>query len=186
MKNKLSKILLLALSLALVVCAMLAMTANAATTPEIRNQNIEYTDKFCLVYAVPADTVSGGSATLYIHEEYPEAVGVDYLKKYEVSKTTLPADSGLDYEAYIFYTDGVAAMALDKVFYAQVVDANNNASAVKSYSVVEYLYTRLAEVDGKANTRQQNNLYETTIAFGTAAQERFLRAHMACTSMVVV
>ena len=179
MKNRqFSKIAILALSLVLMVGAIFALTANAATTPEITNMNVKYTDKFCLVYAVPADTVQGGSATLYLYDEDP-ATGADPIKDYTVTKTT-PAGGkevggvGLDYEAYVFYTDGVAALALDKVFYAQVIDANNNKSDVVSYSVVEYLYTRLADVDGKANTAKQNNLYKTVIAFGTAAQEQFL------------
>ena len=167
------------------VCAIFAMTANAATTPEIANMNVQYTDKFCLVYAVPADTVSGGSATLYLHEDYPTETGVDYIKKYEVSKTTLPADSGLDYDAYIFYTDGVEAMALDKVFYSQVVDAAGNASEVKSYSVVEYLYTRLADVDGKPNTDVQNDLYKHVIGFGTNAQKLFLEADVLATRTLI-
>lgn len=182
MKTKnFAKIALLALSLALMIGAILAMTANAATTPEIADMNVQYTDKFCLVYAVSADSVQGGSATLYIHDEYPEEADSDYLKAYTVSKTT-PAGGkengglGLDYEAYVFFTDGVAAMALDKVFYAQVVDAEGNTSSVKSYSVVEYLYTRLADVDGKANTEVQNGLYKSVIDFGTFAQKQFLDA----------
>lgn len=190
MKNRqFSKIALLAFSLALVICAIFAMTANAATTPEIANMNVEYTDKFCLVYAVPADTVQGGSATLYIYDEDP-ATGAEYIKDYTLTKTT-PAGKkeaggvGLDYEAYVFYTDGVAAMSLDQVFYAQVVDANNNKSAIKSYSVVEYLYTRLADVDGKQNTEKQNTLYESVIAFGTAAQNQFLKEDVLASTTLI-
>ena len=176
MKTKnFAKIALLTLSLALIIGAFFAMTANASTTPEIANMNVKYTDKFCLVYAVPADTVEGGSVTLYLYDEVPSD-NVEPIKAYTVSNTTAPADSGLNYEAYIICTDGVAAMALDKVFYSQVIDAEGNKSAVKSYSVVEYLYTRLAEVDGKANTDVQNGLYKSVIDFGTFAQKQFLTA----------
>ena len=185
MKTKnFAKIALLTLSLALIIGTLFAMSANAATTPEIANMNVKYTDKFCLVYAVPADTVQGGSATLYLYDEDP-ANGIDPIREYTVSKTTSPADSGLDYEAYLFCTDGVAAMALDKVFYSQVIDANKNESAVKSYSVVEYLYTRLADVDGKANTDVQNGLYKSVIDFGTFAQKQFLTAEeLAATTLI--
>lgn len=171
--KKIAKIALLALSLVMMT-AIFATTSNASTAPEITNMNVMYTDKFCLVYAVPAETVQGGSATLYLYEDYPVDSGVEPINTYEVSKTTSAEDSGLDYEAYIFYTDGVAAMALDKVFYSKVVDAEGNVSSVKSYSVVEYLYTRLAEVDNKPNTPEQNEFYKSTIAFGTAAQQNFL------------
>ena len=179
------KIALLTMSLILIVGAIFATTANAATTPEISNMNVKYTDKFCLVYAVPADSVQGGSATLYIYEQYPEEAGVNALKEYTVTKTTAAADSGLDYDAYIFYTDGVSAMALDKVLYAQVVDAKNNVSSAKSYSVVEYLYTRLAEVDGKANTEVQNGLYKSIIDFGTYAQKQFLKADVLANTTLI-
>ena len=190
MKNKqFSKIALLALSLVLMIGAIFALTANAATTPEIKNMNVQYTDKFCLVYAVPADTVQGGSATLYLYDADP-ATGAEPIRDYNLTKTT-PAGKeevggvGLDYEAYVFYTDGVAAMSLDQVFYAQVVDANNNKSDVKSYSVVEYLYTRLADVDGKANTIEQNELYEAVITFGTAAQKKFLKADVLANTTLI-
>ena len=184
-KKNFAKFALLALSLALMVGAILAITASATTTPEIANMNVQYTDKFCLVYAVPADSVQGGSATLHLYEDYPEDETTDCIKEYSVSKTTLPADSGLDYEAYLFYTDGVAAMALDKVFYAQVVDANGNKSDVQSYSVVEYLYTRLAEVDGKKNTDAQNGLYEYVIGFGTYAQQVFLKEDVLASTTLI-
>lgn len=190
--KKFAKIAFLTISLALMVGAIFAMTSNAAesTVPKIENMNVEYTDKFCLVYAVPADTVSGGSATLYLHEDYPVKPDDGYIKKYELSATT-PAGKkevggvGLSYEAYVFYTDGVEAMALDKVFYAQVVDAAGNASEVKSYSVVEYLYTRLADVDGKANTEEQNGLYKHVIGFGTYAQKVFLKADVLATTTLI-
>lgn len=170
-----AKFLLVVLSLALLACAFLATTVSAETAkPEIKNMNVRYSDKFELMYAVPADTVSGGSATLYLYDEDP-ADGADAIKEYTLSKTELPADSGLDYEAYVFYTQGVSATALDQVFYVQVVDAENNASDVKSYSVVEYLYTKLADIiPEKPNTDVQENFWKSVINFGTCAQQRFL------------
>lgn len=175
--NKLAKILLVALSLMLLACALLATTVSAETVkPDIKNMNVRYSDKFELMYAVPADTVRGGSATLYLYDEDP-AKGAEAIKEYTLTKTELPADSGLPYEAYIFYTQGVSAKALDKVFYVQVVDAEENASDVKSYSVVEYLYTKLADIiPEKPNTEVQKNFWKSVITFGTCAQQRFLSA----------
>lgn len=180
MKNNSTKILVAVLSMVLLIGALFAMTVNAdtETKPEIKSQNVKYTDKFCLMYAIPADTVKGDQVTLNVYDTVPSEA-VDPIKSYTVKATT-PAGkgegkSGLDYEAYIITTDGVGAMDLDKVFYVQAIDGEENASDVKSYSVVEYLYTRLADVDGEANTEKQNNLYKSVIYFGTCAQQQFLK-----------
>ncbi len=187
MKTKnLAKILLVALSLTLLACAFLATTVSAETAkPEIKNMNVRYSDKFELMYAVPADTVSGGSATLYLYVEDP-ADGGEAIKEYTLSKTELPADTGLSYEAYVFYTQGVSATALDQVFYVQVIDADGNESAVMSYSVVEYLYTKLADIiPEKPNTDVQENFWKSVITFGTCAQQRFLtEAELAATTLI--
>ena len=180
MKNNTTKILVAVLSMVLLIGALFAITVNATTEtkPEIASQNVKYTDKFCLMYAIPADTVKGGQVTLNVYDTLPSE-SIDPIKSYTVKYTT-PAGkgegkSGLDYEAYIITTDGVGAMDLDKVFYVQAIDGEENASDVKSYSVVEYLYTRLADVDGTANTEKQNNLYKSVIYFGTCAQQQFLK-----------
>ena len=180
MKNNTTKILVAVLSMVLLIGALFAITVNATTEtkPEIASQNVKYTDKFCLMYAIPADTVKGGQVTLNVYDTIPSE-SIDPIKSYTVKYTT-PAGkgegkSGLDYEAYIITTDGVGAMDLDKVFYVQAIDGEENASDVKSYSVVEYLYTRLADVDGTANTEKQNNLYKSVIYFGTCAQQQFLK-----------
>ena len=51
MKNKSTKIFVLTLAAALVLCASFAFTSNAETetTPEIISQNVNYTDKFYLM-----------------------------------------------------------------------------------------------------------------------------------------
>ena len=116
-----TKISIFILSLALLICAVFAMSASAeesTTTPEIFSQNVKYTDKFCLMYAVKADTVSGGSVTLNLYEEEP-VEGLEPAAKYTVKNVTSAADSGAAYDAYIFTTAGVPATALDKVFYVQ-------------------------------------------------------------------
>lgn len=184
MKNKtLKQISLLVLSLLLLVGACFAITASAddTSTPEIFSQNVKYTDKFCLMYAVKADTVSGGEATLYLYDEEPTADS-EAIKVYTVNKVTSAADSGAAYDAYIFTVEGVSATALDKVFYVQAVDKNGNESEVKSYSVVEYLYSRLAD---ETRSEKQDRFYKGIIAFGTGAQENLLEDSVLATTTLI-
>lgn len=184
MKNKnLKRISLLVISLSLLVGAIFAITANAddTSTPEIFSQNVKYTDKFCLMYAVKADTVSGGEATLYLYDEEPTADS-EAIKVYTVNKVTSAADSGAAYDAYIFTVEGVSATALDKVFYVQAVDKNGNKSEVKAYSVVEYLYSRLAD---ETRSEKQDRFYKGIIAFGTGAQENLLEDSVLATTTLI-
>ena len=178
-KSKITKISLLVLSLALIVGAVCAVSASAedtTPTPDIKNQNVYYTDAFHLMFAVDASTVSNG-VKLYRYDEDPTGkTDVEYASEYTAELQAAGGEYGLPYDAYVFITDGVSATALDKVIYVQAEDGDGNKSAVKSYSVVEYLYTRLAEVDGVANTDEQNGLYKSVIDFGTYAQKNFLES----------
>ena len=67
MKNRkaIKSLIFCAVSLCL-VWVMLAFVSSAAGKPVIISENVMYTDKFSLVYAVDASTVSGGSATLRV------------------------------------------------------------------------------------------------------------------------
>ncbi len=167
--NKLARISLLVLTVALCFVAVFAMTAVAeepAETPlKILSQNVEYNDKFSLMYAVDASATA--PVKLYLYEEEP-AEGVEAKYTYQKSETTAGAVSGLGIDAYIITTDGVAAAAMTKQFYVKVVDGAGKESAVKRYSVAEYLYERLA---GSEADDTQRAFYESTIAFGSSAQK---------------
>ena len=187
-KSKITKISLLVLSLALIVGAVCAVSASAedtTPTPDIKNQNVYYTDAFHLMFAVDASTVSNG-VKLYRYDEDPTGkTDVEYASEYTAELQAAGGEYGLPYDAYVFITDGVSATALDKVIYVQAEDGAGNKSAVKAYSVVEYLYTRLADVDGVANTDEQNGLYKSVIDFGTYAQKNFLKeAELAETTLI--
>ncbi len=165
--NKVLKISLLILSLALCLGAMFAMSISAeGTQPEIIAQNVKYTDKFAIMYAVDASTVSGGSVTLNVYEKMPTETSTP--KKSFSSSKVVTAEGNLKKDSYIITTDGVPATELTKLFYVQAVDADGNKSEVKRYSVAEYLYERLAGADAN---QTQRDFYNSTIAFGTSAQK---------------
>ncbi len=171
--NKALKISLLILSLALCIGAVVAMSIGAQEAetesvkkPEIISQNVKYTDKFALMYAVDASTVADGPVKLNLYNKLP-GEGVSPIKTYTVSKVTT-AEGNLKKDSYVFTTDGVAATALTQLFYVEAVDAAGNKSDVKRYSVAEYLYERLAGADASS---QQRAFYNSTIDFGSSAQK---------------
>ena len=168
MKNRFSKILVAALALALLLCATLALSVSASTTPEIISQNIEYGEKFSIMYAVDANTVADGAVTLAVYAEAP-ADGVNPLKTYTVSAPQTETINGEAKSVYVFTTAGVSAKDFADVFYAQATDAAGNKSAVVKYSVVQYMLERL--YGGYDITPNQKDLYTEAIEFGAAAQD---------------
>ena len=170
-KGKLIKISVFILTLSLCLCAVFAMSANAAdaqtTKPEIISQNVRYTDQFCLMFAVDSSAIS--PITLNVYRAVPNEE-TPCENSYVVSSATPGSVSGLGKDAYIFTVQGVGATKLDTEFYVQAVDAKGNKSDLLRYSVVEYLYERLAS---ERSTEAQKEFYNDTLAFGAAAQLLF-------------
>ena len=122
MKNRFSKIFVAALAIALVLGATFALMASAETNPEIISNNIQYGEKFSIMYAVDADTVADGAVTLAIYTQTP-AEGVDPVKTYTVAAPQTETIRGEEKSVYVFTTDGVRAQDFADVFYAQAIDA---------------------------------------------------------------
>ena len=167
--NRFYKVSILILAIALCACAVFAISASAdqsAAKPEIISQNVRYTDQFCLMYAVEADSAP---VTLNVYRGVPTAeTPVD--SSYVVSELTAGDESGLGTDAYIFTVRGVSATQLDSEFYVQAVDANGKKSELLRYSVAEYLYERLAS---ERATEAQKEFYNNTLTFGATAQTLF-------------
>ena len=159
------KIITLALSLALIICAALALSVNAEAKPEIISQNVAYEGNFALMYAVKADTATA-PVDLYLYYENPTDASVA-AKKYTA---TTPEDIKIDGElvsCYVFKTEGVSGKDMIDSFYVQAVDATKAKSDVRRYSVGEYFYERLAD---PTITAAQETLYVKSLEFGAAAQ----------------
>ena len=166
MKN--SKILLLTLALALIICAAVGITTSAddAKTPDIISQNVQYNEVFSLMYAVDAATVNEGPVTLNLYYEEPTE-GAVANRSYTVSEPRIEKIDGKDTLVYVFITEGVAAKALTKNFYVQATDKTGAKSDVVRYSVLEYLNVRL--YGGQIITEGQKALYEDVISFASSA-----------------
>ncbi len=169
--NKVIKLFLLILSLAMVIGMTFALSASAAEPakkPEIISQNIACEGNFALMYAVDANSVTGGaentgSVTLNVYAAYPDG-NTDPI--WTGTDTSTEYIEYIDVNAYVFKTSGIAAKDMATQFYIQAVDGENK-SEVMRYSVAEYLYEKLTD---PALTDVQKNFYNSIISFGDNAQ----------------
>ena len=141
------------------------------SSPAIISQNIAYQGAFNLCYAVDAASVSGGSVTVNIYD-----ADKNYLRSYTSSATEkITPVGGSETEVYVLVTAPVATKDMGDVYYAQAVDADGNVSALKRYSVAEYLYEMLYDngiSDAEAGTKRYNQklLFEELLKVGSLAQ----------------
>ena len=176
MKNKSSKILILALVVATVLCTVFAIMASAnvaETKPEIISKNMYYSDKYSVMYAVAAETVAEGPVTLNVYREYPNANSTP-VGTYKATAPRNEQIGGETRSVYVFTGFGIGAQDFADKIYAQAIDKAGNKSEVVEYSVVEYFLERL--YGGYNIDSIQKNLYETGLAFGAAAQDRYAAA----------
>ena len=180
-KSKLSKILVPVLALALLIGAMVGVTASANenTTPEIASMNVAYSSQLYLYYAVPViDDNADGINDNVVLNVYADAECAKLLYSANGKVETIAALGGGQY--YVYITSGVAAKELNTPEYVQAVNTETGAkSAVVEYSVEKYLYTKLynegyalmTEEDGEEFIRR--TLYYDLLKYGSTAQQLF-------------
>lgn len=179
--KKFAKILSLILALAAMITCMVAMNVSAETaTPELKSVNLIYGDQIQIMFGtnIPTTEPIGNLKVAYYKKNpatNPEAE-VFYANY-------LPADSEYNYKVdgvpcWTFVTDGIPASAVSQerfatVFYGDTVPAD---ATYKSYSVMEYLFTRLYKQDfiSKENGTidgNKKNLYLNMIDYTAFAQQ---------------
>ncbi len=167
--NKFTKITLAILAFALCIGAAFAMTINAAEdsgpsvpAPKIISQNVEYGDQYKLMYAVAAEDITT-DVTLRVYDHEPaEGSQPVYEGTLKYGETETISAGGVNKTVYKFKTQAISQLNMLDVFYVQA-EANGQTSAVKTYSIAEYLYQRLSDPTA---TETQQNFYKTTIAYG--------------------
>ncbi|MBQ8879911.1 MAG: hypothetical protein IJY69_03605 [Clostridia bacterium] len=189
-KSKIIKLLVSALSLCLIIGAMVGITAMAEETepanPEIVSYNVSYSDELYLFYAVKATLAEGETIYLQICDENGNALedGTDMDivnpdKPANLSKITdWEIKTIYDEDYYVFVTNGVSAKDINKVEYVKAVITGGEAdreSDIVEYSVLNYLYQRLYKDNVVAATEGadllRKDLYQSLVAYGAAAQE---------------
>ncbi len=173
MKNKFTKVLMFTMALASILCMAIAITASANEAeikPEIISKNMEYSDKYSIMYAVAAESVAEGPVTINVYREYPTGESTP-VGEYVATEPQDEQIGGETRSVYVFTGFGIGAQDFADKIYAQATDKAGNKSDVVEYSVVEYFLERL--YGGYEIDSIQKNLYEAGLAFGAAAQDRY-------------
>lgn len=172
MKNtKLTKILIMALSLVLLVGSVVAFAVSAADedTFAIKSINISHEDSTKVLVAV--DALGVDPATI----EVKYTIGAGEVKTAKYYGLIDIYKNGNEYP--VFYTEGIPAkdMGEDVVAEAHKAGTTPAAPEYKDISVATYLYTKLykegyaAETTGDA--AEKRALYESMLVYGANAQE---------------
>ncbi len=161
-KKKMKKFSFAKIASLVFVCAMLlcalAVTALAADEPtvEIVSNNAFYGEKYQLLFAVNAPDGAEVSATDSEGNELGVAVYAD---------DPTPVINGVQCTAYII-KEGVAAQAIDEVITFTV--EYNGTTAVKEYSILQYVYERMYVSDNRAEGNELA-MFEALLAYAEAA-----------------
>lgn len=182
MKNRVTKLLLLVLSLALLVGGAVGISVSAENAaPEIISKNVMDTGDFCLMFAVDPATVAGEDVTLRVYDRDPS--DADKKLAFEETKAkTATEDIDLDGDrtpetpVIVFTTAGVAAKDFADVWYIETESAG--AKKVITYSVMEYAFERLyrdgavlaSDKDADLYSYYQKEFYLGMLDMGSAAQ----------------
>lgn len=175
MKNtRIAKIIIFALSLALLIGAAIGFSASAENESlSIVSQNVSYEGKTHLYYAVAYDNVANPEAIKLVVTYTDDEGAVQTVTVSESEEVTLKDSAGNDVVCRAFRTPGVDAKNFTKVFAVKAVLADV-ASAEKTYSVAEYCHQWLAYLAGveapSAKELKVKAACEATLAYGTKIQ----------------
>lgn len=167
-----SKILVLALTLALLITSAVAFTTMAEdATPslEVVSKNLSYEDNIKLLFAVKADNIGDADVKLNFYESDPqdgEAAATTLTAAYTPANSSEIGIAG----HYVFFGPGLAAKFMSKQVYVQataIVDGTEYKSAVERYSIVEYCHEMIAK---EATDAAKDAKYMDVIEYGAAIQ----------------
>ena len=160
---KKTKLLVLILSLALLVCGALGISASAGDsdpTVAIEGKNISYMEVSTLVVAVSYENTSLENVKLNVW--YGAKDGAP-----SVLSTTETVEVG-GKECAMFVLDGTTAKDIaDKVYFEAFVDGSDVKTATETYSVLEFA------LEGVVNSTDAKEIarYQSIITYATSIQE---------------
>ena len=186
MKERFTKFIVLALSLALLIGAAvgIAVSAEEDTAPEIISKNVWADGNFCLMFAIDPATVAGDDVSVKIYNVDPTGLEGEALAsalvynatkaKTETQLEDLDGDRVADDSVIVFTTGGVPAKDIADEWYI-VTESAGIVSDVETYSVREYAFERLYKdqtilAAGGSYEHRQKQFYLSILAVGSAAQ----------------
>ena len=174
--KKQSKIIALVLSLLLLVVACVGITAYAnegevesEKSLAIISQNVSYSEKMYLYFAVYFENVDTDGLVLNVYSADPDKnAGAELLATVTEHEEAVIPDvaNGTSYTCRAFETPGVALKNLATEYFVQAVAKDGTKSAVRRYSVVEYLN----EMIFLSKNADEIAAYKKLLAAGDAAQ----------------
>ena len=190
-KNTMKKNLALVLALVMLMGTIFSVipvaaaedTAPASYEPEISYANINYSDKFYMMFAVPApatDLGAGEEVKLIVWANKDDSKAYSYN---DVNKTVVSAEAekatidGAEY--LVFKYDGLTAADMTSIFVARPVlisTAGDVTNIVKygdviEYSVLEYVSTAKGELGATALSEDVLAMLDAMLDFGGIAQK---------------
>ena len=178
MKNR-TKLIALVISLALVICAAVGITALATdgetVTPEILAYNVSHENSYKLMFAVKQSSVEGADLKLVVKNANGDILDEQIFD----DKGEAPTVTVADIPCYKLTSKaGIAPADIAEQFYITVsttVDGEEVVSETVRYSLAEYCYQRLL-LDGLLWTEDEDDLkraklYMYTLALGAPAQD---------------
>ena len=164
MKNTL-KIVSVLLSVMILVCGIAAVSsAEDSPSVEIVSKNLSYDSNISILFAVKtANTEIAPKLNIY------NMVDGELTYNKTVEATFTPANSLAEVgfaDAYIFFTPGIVAKAIDTEIYVEAVVTDGETeykSAVERYSIVEYCH--------EMNAQKSTDMYTEIIEYGATVQK---------------
>ena len=175
MKNtKLTKILILALSLLLMIGAAVGISASAEEeTLTIVSQNVSYEGKTHLYYAVHYENVASPEDISLVVTYTDDEGELRTVTITESEKVVLKDSEDRDVVCRAFRTPGVDAKNFTKVFTVKAI-IGETESAEKTYSVAEYCHQWLSYIASLAAPGEKElkikAACESTLAYGSDIQ----------------
>ena len=175
-KAKLTKIFVLILSIACLVCALSVFShAEEAAAPEasydysIKSVNISHGDRIEVLIAVNAPAEE--AKTLEVKYDF---LGETDLEANYWKDMDLYPNDGVEESYPVFYTKGISPKDMGEVLTAKVYK-DGEVVSTDTISVAEYLYTRLYK-NGYIDATEpedvaKKELYENLLSFGAQAQK---------------
>ena len=166
MKNsKLTKILILTLTAALIACCAFAFGASAegeAQTPEIEiaGRNVKFGATLSIRYAVLASSVTE-NATLEVYKGDPSNADNFWFSVKADEELCNDTVNGMEGPFYTYTVPGFAAADVCNEVYVFVKDGDNVSETMK-YSPAEYFYERLF-VDDVINPDDETETYQKAL-----------------------
>lgn len=166
---KSTKLVLIILSLALLIGAVIGVSASAETetpTLDIYSKNLSYGSNISILFAVKSANLDGAEVKLNVYESDPTAAAVEPAATVSKSHEETVHGELCD----IFFTPGINAKSIHKQVYVQafaVVGEETYYSEVERYSVLEYCHEMIASEDTDAT---KDAKYQAVIDYGAAIQ----------------